>query len=95
MVPAEVTDAGKFVQMTADSLVDGLRSLDTDITTLLESWTGGSADAYRLGWDEARHGAAEVLGSLTAMAELLGVASKAVEDQDRTRAQTTSSLDLP
>ncbi|WP_372509805.1 WXG100 family type VII secretion target [Nocardia amikacinitolerans] len=95
VVPAEVTDAGRFVQLTAESLVSGLRSLDADVSTLLESWKGTSADAYRAGWDEIKQGADTVLDSLSTMAELLGVTSQVLEDQDKKRAQTTSSLDLP
>ncbi|MEU1999080.1 WXG100 family type VII secretion target [Nocardia gamkensis] len=95
VVPAEVTDAGRFVQLTAESLVNGLQSLDTDVNGLLESWKGTSADAYRAGWDETKHGADTVLAALAKMAELLGVTSRALEDQDKVRARTTSSLDLP
>ncbi|WP_454200054.1 WXG100 family type VII secretion target [Nocardia sp. Marseille-Q1738] len=95
VVPAEVTDAGRFVQLTADSLVAGLRSLDVDINALLESWKGSSADAYRAGWEETKQGAVAVLDSLSTMAELLGVTSRVLQDQDQSRAQTTSSLDLP
>lgn len=95
VVPAEVAAAGRFVQLTAESLVNGLRSLDTDVNSLLESWKGTSADAYRAGWDETKHGADTVLEALSKMAELLGVTSQVLEDQDKARARTTSSLDLP
>ncbi len=95
VVPAEVTDAGRFVQLTAESLVNGLQSLDADVSALLNSWKGTSADACRLGWDEIKYGADTVLNALATMAELLGVTSQVLEDKDRERAQTTSSLDLP
>lgn len=95
VVPAEVSDAGLFVQMTAESLIGGLLSLDADITTLLESWKGTSAEAYRVGWDEVKQGADTVMNSLSAMAELLGVTSRTLTEQDSARAQQTSSLDLP
>ncbi|BDT98020.1 ESAT-6-like protein [Nocardia sputorum] len=95
VVPAEVTDVGRFVQLTAESLVNGLRSLDTDVNGLLESWKGTSADVFRAGWDETKHGADTVLGALSKMAELLGVTSQVLEEQDKARARTTSSLDLP
>ncbi|MBF6193218.1 WXG100 family type VII secretion target [Nocardia beijingensis] len=99
VVPAEVADAGKYVQRVAESLVNGLRSLDSDITTLLESWKGTSADAYSAGWIETKQGADTVLDALAAMAELLGVTSQVVTDEDSSRASVTasltSSLDLP
>ncbi|MGW4768934.1 WXG100 family type VII secretion target [Nocardia sp. NPDC004278] len=57
VVPAEVTDAGRYVQLTAEELVNGVRSLDVEITRLLDNWTGSSATAYRAGWDETRQGA--------------------------------------
>ncbi|WP_433577754.1 WXG100 family type VII secretion target [Nocardia brasiliensis] len=94
-VPAEVTDAGRFVQLTAESLVSGLQSVGADIEVLLESWTGTSADAYSAGWTETKHGADTVLEALSAMAEMLGVTSQALQDHDQARAEQTSSLELP
>ncbi|MBF6124811.1 WXG100 family type VII secretion target [Nocardia brasiliensis] len=95
VVPAEVTDAGRFVQLTAESLVNGLRSVGTDVEVLLGSWKGTSADAYRSGWAETKHGADTVLEALSAMAEMLGVTSQVLQDHDQARAQQTSSLELP
>lgn len=95
VVPAEVTDAGRFVQLTAESLVNGLRSLDTDIEVLLEPWKGTSADAYGAGWTETKRGADTVLEALTVMAEMLGVTTQALHNHDQTRAEQTSSLELP
>ncbi|MEU4807679.1 WXG100 family type VII secretion target [Nocardia fluminea] len=94
-MPAEVTDAGRFVQLAAESLVSGVRSLDADVNELLESWKGSSADAYRAGWDETKQGADLLLDSLSTMADLLGVTSQVLEDHDKARAHATSSLDLP
>ncbi|GAB2701623.1 WXG100 family type VII secretion target [Nocardia thraciensis] len=94
VVPAEVTDAGQFVKYTADSLVSGLRSLDADIATLLDTWKGSSADAYRAGWDEAKHGAVTVLESLSSMAELLGVTGRVVQEMDESKARAISALNI-
>ncbi|WP_167837800.1 WXG100 family type VII secretion target [Nocardia altamirensis] len=95
VVPAEVSDAGRFVLLTAESLTNGLQSLSADVTALLESWKGTSADAYGAGWAETKHGANTVLEALSAMAELLGVTSQTLGDHDVSRAQQTSSLELP
>ncbi|WP_067840156.1 WXG100 family type VII secretion target [Nocardia lijiangensis] len=95
VVPAEVTDAGRYVQLTAQELVAGVRALDTEITTLLENWTGSSATAFGAGWEETRQGAETVLDSLTALAELLGVVANAHTELDASRAANTNSLDLP
>ncbi|MET8778083.1 WXG100 family type VII secretion target [Nocardia sp. NPDC050713] len=95
VVPADVTDAGRYVQLTAEELINGVRSLDADITRLLETWSGTSASVYRAGWDEARQGAETVLESLGKLAELLGVVATTHTDLDSGRAANISSLELP
>lgn len=99
LVPDEVADAGRYVQQVAESLVNGLNTIDTDITALLSNWRGTSADSFSAGWTETKQGADTILDALADMAELLGVTSKTLDDQDRTRADTTlaftGSLDLP
>ncbi|MGY0500863.1 WXG100 family type VII secretion target [Nocardia sp. FBN12] len=99
VVPAEVSDAGKFVQQTATALVNGIRSADSEIQGLMSTWKGRAASAYLAGWDEARDGAVDVLEALETMAELLGVtAVSAAGVDDRNAADTAaiaSSLDLP
>ncbi|MBL1079316.1 WXG100 family type VII secretion target [Nocardia sp. 2] len=95
VVPSEVTDAGRYVQLTAAELVDAVRTLDTEVNNLLEGWTGVSATAYRAGWDEARQGAQTVLDSLKTLAELLGVTADAHTQLDAAWTTNISSLDLP
>ncbi|MFF5037457.1 WXG100 family type VII secretion target [Nocardia salmonicida] len=95
VAPADVTDAGRYVQLTAQELATGLRAIDSDVNKLLQSWTGNSATSYRSGWDEARKGAETVLEALATLAELLGVVADTHTDLDTQRAANTSSLDLP
>ncbi|MFC4124046.1 WXG100 family type VII secretion target [Nocardia rhizosphaerae] len=95
MVPSEVADAGTYVQQVADSLINGLSSLDRDISGVLDNWRGAAADAFSEGWAETKEGAATVLDALAAMAGLLGAATKAVEGQDISNAVTLRSLDVP
>ncbi|WP_446223035.1 WXG100 family type VII secretion target [Nocardia sp. IBHARD005] len=95
VVPAEVTGAGRYVQLTAHELVNGLRAIDADVSRLLENWTGNSATAYRVGWDETSKGAQTVLEALATLAELLGVVADTHVELDTRRASDTSSLDLP
>ncbi|MFB7877653.1 WXG100 family type VII secretion target [Nocardia sp. NPDC056064] len=99
LVPDEVSDAGRYLQQVADTLVSGLASLDTDITALLSTWSGVSADSFSAGWTETKQGADTVLEALADMAELLGVTSTTLDDQDHSWAADTSSLsgslDLP
>jgi hypothetical protein len=40
VVPAEVTDAGRFVQQTAEALVNGIRSADAEVQGLMSTWKG-------------------------------------------------------
>ncbi|MGX1810193.1 WXG100 family type VII secretion target [Nocardia sp. NPDC055321] len=93
VVPSEVTDAGRYLQLTAEELITGVRSLDTDVTALLTTWKGSSADHYRHGWDEVREGATEILEALAAMADLLGVSATTYTDVDE--ANAGSLLNLP
>lgn len=94
VVPTEVSDAGKFVQMVSETLVTGLHSLDADVGRVLESWEGGRAESYRAGWDETKQGAMKVLASLATMAEMLGVTSATFVATDVENAQQTISLNL-
>jgi len=99
VVPATVSDAGKFVQDTATSLRNGVRSADTEVQTLMTTWKGTAARAYLAGWEETKRGALKVLDALAAMADLLGVVAVFYSDIDDRRAadtaQVTSSLNLP
>ncbi|MFE3541471.1 WXG100 family type VII secretion target [Nocardia sp. NPDC059177] len=95
IVPAEVTDAGVYIQQIAESLINGLGTLDREVSTVLDNWSGAAAEAFEDGWTETKKGAADVLNALTTMGELLGIASKAVVGQDISNSDTLSSLDLP
>ncbi|WP_162240340.1 WXG100 family type VII secretion target [Nocardia arizonensis] len=94
-VPDEVTDAGTYVQQVADSLINGLNSLDREISGVLDNWTGAAAEAFGAGWTETKDGATIVLDALAIMAGLLGVTSKTIAHQDLSNATNLHSLDLP
>ncbi len=98
VVPAAVSDTGKFVQETASALVNGVRSADSEVQGLMSTWRGQAATAYGEGWEEVRKGALEVLDSLQTMADLMGVTATSFADLDAERAaktaQVTSSLNL-
>ncbi|MEU4314479.1 WXG100 family type VII secretion target [Nocardia sp. NPDC024068] len=94
VVPDHVLDAGRFVQLTADQLVNALRDLDVDIDGVLEVWKGNSATAYRAGWDETKQGAIQVLEALSTIAELLGVTTQTFVEQDDSNSQSYPSLNL-
>ncbi|MEU2092272.1 WXG100 family type VII secretion target [Nocardia beijingensis] len=99
VVPATVSDAGRYVQDTATELRNGVRMADTEIQALMTTWKGAAARAYLAGWEETKKGALDVLDALAAMAELLGVAAVGYSDVDDRRATDTarvaSSLHLP
>lgn len=99
MVPDTVRSAGAFVQQTAESLVAGIHSADSEVQGLASTWKGAAADAYAEGWEDTRKAALEVLEALHTMAELLGMTAASITDQDTSRADATtarvSSLDLP
>lgn len=98
IVPDTVRSTGAFVQQTAEALVSGVRSADSEVQGLTATWRGAAGDAYVEAWEESRKAALEVLEALHTMADLLGVTAASITDQDTTRAATTarvSSLDLP
>lgn len=95
MVPAEVSDAGVYIQQVAESLINGLGTLDREVSAVLDNWSGSAAEAFEAGWTETKKGATDVLNALTTMGELLGTASKAIVGQDISNSDDLSSLDLP
>ncbi|MGY2121966.1 WXG100 family type VII secretion target [Nocardia gipuzkoensis] len=95
IVPADVSDAGRYVQQAARTLINGIRSADTEVAGLIATWHGPAADAYSAAWDEARRGAVRILEALDGMGDLLGVSVDAVGSVDVDRAASTSSLELP
>jgi WXG100 family type VII secretion target len=97
IVPDHVSDAGQYVQRTAQTLVNGVRSADADVQGLMSSWKGNAATAYSTGWEETRDGALQVLEALNTMAELLGVVGVEYTATDTTNAARLQqfSLDLP
>ncbi|MFQ6397075.1 WXG100 family type VII secretion target [Nocardia sp. KC 131] len=91
MVPTEVTDAGRYVQDTAQALINGIRSADAEVAGLMASWQGTAADTYLAGWEETRRGAISVLEALHDMGDLLGVSVTTVLDLDQAHADITKS----
>ncbi|MGW4535390.1 WXG100 family type VII secretion target [Nocardia sp. NPDC004340] len=92
VVADTVTDAGKFVQLTAEELFHEVKSLDAEVNHLLTTWKGNSANHYRHGWEEVRAGAHEVFEALRTMAELLGVSAAVYTDADQGNAGDFLSL---
>lgn len=95
IVPDHVIDAGRYVQQTAQTLVNGVRAADGDVGGLMSSWKGVAATAYLGAWDETRTAATAVLDSLETMAELLGVVAVQLPEVDSNTAAGMSTLDLP
>ncbi|MEV0250803.1 WXG100 family type VII secretion target [Nocardia sp. NPDC050712] len=95
VVPEHVSDAGRYVQETAQTLVSGIRSADAEVSALMSSWKGAAATRYWEGWQETRQGAVEVLEALADMAQLLGVVAAKLPEVDQSRAGEFGSLSLP
>ncbi|WP_378732843.1 WXG100 family type VII secretion target [Nocardia brasiliensis] len=95
LVPDHISDAGRYVQLTAQSLIDGLRSGSAEVNGLMSSWSGTAANAYAQAWEETHTAALAVFESLADMADLLGVVVDRSAATDTNTAVTVSSLDLP
>ncbi|GAA5088341.1 WXG100 family type VII secretion target [Nocardia iowensis] len=95
LVPDHVSDAGRYVQLTAQNLINGLRSGSADVEGLMSSWRGTAATAYAQAWDETHTAAMAVFEALADMADLLGVVVDRTAATDSSTASAVSSLDLP
>ncbi len=98
VVPAAVSDTGKFVQDTAQTLISAVRSTNTEVQGLTSTWKGTAASAYAHGWEEVRQGAVEALEALKTMAAALEVTARGFDALDHQHAEAqsriTSSLNL-
>lgn len=92
MNSALVSDAAGALRQIAQTLTTAVRDLDGDISGLWASWGGPAAGAFAAGWDQARTGAVEVLGSLEEMADLLGVQSAEFDQVDEELAATFTAV---
>ncbi|MFX0577598.1 WXG100 family type VII secretion target [Nocardia nepalensis] len=88
VAPAEVTDAGRYVQLTAEELVNGLRSIDADVSKLLENWTGTSAITANEAFTKWVTGAQEVAEGIETMR------TAATAARDRYQAAITTNLQM-
>ncbi|MGW4327149.1 WXG100 family type VII secretion target [Nocardia sp. NPDC004573] len=95
VVPEHVSDAGCYVQQTAQALISGLRSASAEVDGLMSSWRGVAATAYAGAWDETHTAALEVFEALADMADLLGVVVDRSVAADTAAADQYSSLSLP
>ncbi|WP_028478866.1 WXG100 family type VII secretion target [Nocardia sp. CNY236] len=95
LVPEHVSDAGRYIQQTAQALISGLRSATIDVDGLMTNWRGGAATAYAGAWDEAYRAGLEVFEALADMADLLGVVVDRSVATDSATATGFGSLDLP
>ncbi|WP_327109755.1 WXG100 family type VII secretion target [Nocardia sp. NBC_01730] len=95
VVPEQVSDAGRYVQQTAQNLISGLRSASAEVDGLMTSWRGMAATAYAGAWDETHTAALGVFEALADMADLLGVVVDRTAATDTASAGNYGSLSLP
>lgn len=96
VVPEDVQAVGQFVYNIADTMKQALDSAAREVDQLLASgWTGDYADEFSTGWTETHDGGIQLMQTLAALAEKLGVTAAAYRSTDTTHATGISSLDLP
>jgi WXG100 family type VII secretion target len=95
VVPEHVSDAGRYVQQTAQNLINGLRSASAEVNGLMSSWRGVAANAYAGAWDETHRAALDVFEALADMADLLGVVVDRTAATDTANSTGFGSLSLP
>jgi WXG100 family type VII secretion target len=81
--PEELRRVSGAVSSTADELIQGLRSLDADVSGFVGGgWTGLSSGSFAQSFWRWHEGAIEVHAGLAEMAELLRTAAGDYQRQD-------------
>lgn len=92
VVVSELHSASARLEAAAQSLRDGLASVDDETTQLLGSgWKGGAASAYAPAWEQWHTGAGQVVQGLQRMSELLTIAGKEYAKTDESGANALGS----
>ncbi|MGW6727610.1 WXG100 family type VII secretion target [Nocardia sp. NPDC055029] len=62
--PAELTAAATAVRTLLDGMVSGFKALDSDVTSLTDTWTGRQGEQFAAGFAEVREGLSELLDAI-------------------------------
>lgn len=94
MTPGQLRRVSGDVSASADELVQGLRTLDAEVSEFVGSgWTGLSSGSFAESFWRWHDGAMEVHAGLAEMAELLDSAATDYQRQDDTAAAALSPGD--
>jgi WXG100 family type VII secretion target len=89
--PEELQRISGAVSSTADELVQGLQSLDAEVSGFVSSgWTGLSSSSFAQSFWRWHGGAMEVHAGLAEMADLLSTAAAEYQRQDDSSAAALS-----
>lgn len=96
VVPAEVSDLGKYAYDLADILRSALRSAGTEVdATTRADWRSTASASFAEGWRTCQSDGEKVIDALATMAKALGVTAESYSAHDNQFAAQVSSLDLP
>jgi uncharacterized protein YukE len=91
--------AAGAIRAVLDGLAGGFRSLDADVSTLINSWTGVQGSQFAAGFAEVRQGLSELLDAMRDTTVALDDNSEAYLGQEGANAtaieSVASSLYLP
>ncbi|MGJ6126036.1 WXG100 family type VII secretion target [Mycolicibacterium sp. Y3] len=91
VTPEELRRVSGDVSATADELIQGLRTLDDEVSGFVGSgWTGLSSGSFAQSFWRWHDGAMEVHAGLAEMADLLRTAAGGYQRQDETSAAALS-----
>ncbi len=81
--PAVLRAACEALTAGAQHLQAGLRDLDTEAQQVLGSWEGSAGGSYAAAWRQWHDGSLKVQQALATIAERLGEAGQAFEDNEQ------------
>ncbi|WP_431233246.1 WXG100 family type VII secretion target [Mycolicibacterium psychrotolerans] len=84
--PAVLSATCQSLSGAAQHLLERLKSLDGNVTSMLANWQGSSGGSYGDAWKMWHTGADEVEKALAIMADLLGHAGKTFASQEQANA---------
>lgn len=80
IVPAEVSDLGKYAYDLAGILRNVLRKACTEVDNV--NWSSTASDSFLTGWKDCQDGGEKTIDALSTMAESLGITASNIGVQD-------------
>ncbi|MGV9674777.1 WXG100 family type VII secretion target [Nocardia sp. NPDC003482] len=77
VAPAELAATARAVKSLLGNISSGFSALNSDVSTLLDTWIGPAGSDFADGWKEIRGGVKDLLDSIAAMESNLNSVAQA------------------